>query len=554
MKKHVFYWLALAFVVVMGCQKETSFELGNTPAQGSLQSEITGDCLPKSVNGVYVAGTPLVTATNTITVSVNVTRTGIYTITTDTVNGYYFKGTGTFTALGSTTITLRSNGTPFVDGTDNFVVSFDGSVCSIAVDVLPAGSGGPAVFTLAGAPAACTGAVVSGTYGLSIPLTATNTVLINVNVTTIGTYNITTTFQGMTFSKTGVFAATGPTTVTLVGSGTPTTQGVNTVPLTVGATTCSFPVTVTGPAVGTLGGATGACTPSTVSGIYVIGNTMTVDNKVQVQLNVTAAGSYTISTNTVTGFSFSGTGTAALGLQLIDLTGTGTPTTAGPQTFTVTFGTSTCTFTVNVLPADYFPRTTNSNWSYEFDNVATDSLYRLAIAATKVALANTYNIFMQSDDGTQPPPDSSGYYRRAGGSYYEWFDYGNYIGFDNPGWAEYIMVKDDVPAATNWKSAAFGGTVTGTPLNVRFSYTVVQKDVPISVTSSLGTINYQNVIVVEEKYEVEVTPGVWQDATATLNFYGKSYYARGIGLIKFEAYNALNAVTGVQELRRFQVF
>lgn len=39
MKKHVFYWLALAFVVVMGCQKETSFELGNTPAQGACKAK-----------------------------------------------------------------------------------------------------------------------------------------------------------------------------------------------------------------------------------------------------------------------------------------------------------------------------------------------------------------------------------------------------------------------------------------------------------------------------------------------------------------------------------
>lgn len=81
----------------------------------------------------------------------------------------------------------------------------------------------------------------------------------------------------------------------------------------------------------------------------------------------------------VTGFSFAGTGTVTAGPnQLIILTGTGTPATAGPQTFTVTFGTSSCTFTVDCLPAlsnDYFPRTTNSNWSYEIDDDPLDSLY-----------------------------------------------------------------------------------------------------------------------------------------------------------------------------------
>ena len=186
MKKQVLYWLAAVLIVIIGCQKEVSFELGDRPAQGSLQSDVTGDCLPKSVNGVYVATTPLVSATNTITVQVNITRAGTYTITTDTVNGYFFRATGLFTTLGATNVTLRSNGTPFVAGVDNFVVRFDGTICDIAVTVLPAGSGGPAVFTLNGAPATCTGAVVAGTYATLTPLNATNTVTINVMVTTIG--------------------------------------------------------------------------------------------------------------------------------------------------------------------------------------------------------------------------------------------------------------------------------------------------------------------------------------------------------------------------------
>ena len=98
MKKHVLNWFALVLLVVVGCQRETSFELGNIPSEGSLQSDVTGDCLPKSVNGVYEAAMPLVPANNTLTVAINVTKTGVYTITTDTVNGYYFRATGTLPA------------------------------------------------------------------------------------------------------------------------------------------------------------------------------------------------------------------------------------------------------------------------------------------------------------------------------------------------------------------------------------------------------------------------------------------------------------------------
>src|ERR1700676_2807850 len=109
MKKHFVYILALGVVLMNSCQKEFSFETGGAPSIGSLQSNTSGDCLPKTVNGTYIAATALVTATNTISVQVNVTHTGTYLINTDTVNGYYFRTSGTFTTVGSNTVTLRGN-------------------------------------------------------------------------------------------------------------------------------------------------------------------------------------------------------------------------------------------------------------------------------------------------------------------------------------------------------------------------------------------------------------------------------------------------------------
>lgn len=669
MKKHIIYLIALGLVLVIGCQKEVSFETGGSPSKGSLQSDASGDCLPKTVNGAYIAGTPLVAATNTITVQVNVTTAGSYLVYTDTVNGYFFRATGSFTALGANTVTLRSNGTPFAARIDNFVVNYDTTFCDIQVTVLPAGTG-PAVFTLAGSPS-CTTPAIAGTYALTTPLTAANTVTLNVNVTTAGTYNVSTAppVGGMTFAGSGVLA-TGPQTIVLTGSGTPTVGGNNTIPVTVGSSTCSFVINVAGPAVGTLGGgpAPGACTPSQVYGTYSVGTALNAGDTVHVQINVTTAGVYNITSNTVTGFSFAGSGTAVSGLNTIKLTATGgPPTTAGPQTFTVTFGTSTCTFVVNVtgtVPAvftlsggpapgactpsqvygtysvgtilnagdtvhiqinvttagtysfgtntvagfsfaasgtavlglntitliatglppttagaqtftvsaggtctfvvtvaaapaiDYFPRTTNSNWSYEFDDDPTDSLYRNVIAAIKNTGTNTYNIFMMNDGFSI---DSSGYYRKSGGDYFEWFDANYFIGYDEPPeqWVEYIMLKDNVAAATNWKSAGYTGTVTIPPnppqsLTIRFSYTILQKDVPVSITTSTGTVNYTNVIVVEEKYE-QFTGGVWVDITSIVG-YGKSYYARGVGLIKFESFDNTGALNYQMELRRSQVF
>ncbi|MEK7225644.1 MAG: hypothetical protein AAB221_08170 [Bacteroidota bacterium] len=66
MKKHLMYWMAAVIVLIIGCQKELSFEGSGTPAKGSLQFDVTGDCLPKTVNGIYSASAALVPATNTI--------------------------------------------------------------------------------------------------------------------------------------------------------------------------------------------------------------------------------------------------------------------------------------------------------------------------------------------------------------------------------------------------------------------------------------------------------------------------------------------------------
>ncbi len=553
--------LAFAFLIgFTACQKETSFEGDNTPAEGSLLSDVIGDCLPKTVNGTYVAGTALVPSVNTISCDVNVTKKGPYLITTDTINGYYFSSTGTFTSLGNNTVTLRSNGTPFSAGVNNFIVSFDSTFCDIQVTVQASGGGGGGsngVFTLVtgGTPSNCASAVVNGTYTQNAALTASNTVDVTVNVTTVGAYTLTATGGGMTFTKSGTFATTGNQTITLTGSGTPTTSGANTVTFAAPNASCSFTVTVNpaggGAAVGTLAGAPTACAPITVNGFYVESTAVGGSNTVGVTVNVTTAGTYNITTNTVTGLSFSASGSLSVGNnQVINLTASGTPTTAGNQTFTVTFGSSSCTFTVQVLPNDYFPRIVGSNWSYEINDAANDSLYRVVNPNTISALGNTFQIF-QANDGTGL--DSSGYYRRTGGDYFEWFDAGGYLGYDAPVWGQYIMVKDNVAANTTWKSSGFAGTATGTALNIRFSYKLLQKDVPVTIASSLGNTTYNNVLVVEEKFELEVTPGVWQDITSQIDFYGKSYFARGIGLILYESLNAAGTVQDKQELRRFRI-
>src|SRR5690349_203381 len=66
----------------------------------------------------------------------------------------------------------------------------------------------------------------------------------------------------------------------------------------------------------------GDCLPKTVNGAYVVGVALGTSNSIQVQVNVTKAGSYTIYTDTVNGMWFRVTGVfTTTGLTTIQLKG-----------------------------------------------------------------------------------------------------------------------------------------------------------------------------------------------------------------------------------------
>lgn len=544
MKKLLSYFLILgSLVLIYSCQKEFSLENSNTPAEGSLQDDGSGNCLPETVGGAFIAGTVLVPDSNFIQVSVNVTKSGSYTITSDTLNGYYFKATGVFSKLGITQVTLKGNGNPLASGINNFVIRYGTSACSVPVNVLPAGTGA-AVFTLAGSPGNCTGAIVNGTYATGVALDMNNTATITVNVTAIGTYNISTSFQGMTFSGSGAFSTTGVQAVTLNGSGTPTTAGSNTVPITAGSGSCNFQVNVTSPAIGTI-----SCGSAVVNGLFVVFTTLGAADTVMLQVNVTTAGAYNITTNTVNGFNFSGSGVFnSTGNQTVTLTGVGAPQSTGTSVFTVTFGSSNCNFNIEVKDIDYFPRTINSNWSYENNNSANDSLLLNVISYTRSALGNTYNTFMATDGSVT---DTFGFYRRSATNYYVYEDI-SYFGFDNPIWGEYIFLKDTT-ANSSWVSDQFSGTVSGNPFTVRIRFTLNSpRDISKVVATSTGNKTYQNVLVVKQELE-QYNGSTWTSLTPALG-YVLFYYARNVGLVLEEVYNPSNAITGTLELRRSVVY
>lgn len=382
MKTNTLLFALLASVLVLAaCSKEFSAESSKVPSTGSLRADGVGDCLPKNVVGVYEANKELDPDANYLEVEVEVYSPGSYEIYTDTVNGIWFRASGLFTSPGIYTVELQGYGTPVNSNISNFVVSYSGTECTIAVTIFPEGGGGPAEIELAGSPNTCTDFDLEGAYVTGTPLTSSNTVTLKVNVLTPGTYNITTTLSnGITFAGTGAFLNTGSHTVTLTGNGTPLVTGPTNVPITVGNSTCSFTVDVVGPAAYTFD-----CATAIVVGTYVKGVELDASHSVILDVDVTQPGGYNI-TATINGMTFSAAGDfTAAGPAQVTLIANGIPTNEGTYNVPLSGGGNNCTFelivedspnasgtwtftaegttwtgTINTMSIEFFPALINS--------------------------------------------------------------------------------------------------------------------------------------------------------------------------------------------------
>lgn len=430
MKKHFLVLLPLtAILLFTACQKEVSTELTGTVSAGSLQAGVTGECLPKTIQGIYEVGEVLNADSNYIDVQVEVTGTGTYRVYTDTINGVFFESKGTFASAGLSTVRLKGVGTPLAAGIHNFTIQYGSTECTVAVSTLAQGGAGGGEFTFVGAPDACMNFQPTGDYIAGVDMTPANTVVINVNVTVLGTYTLTTKISN--------------------------------------------------------------------------------------------------------GISFSGSGSFTnMGLQTITLTADGRPVVAGNTNFPVELlaTSSSCYFSVDVTAmasSDYFPRNAGSNWSYQFDPDPNDSLFIRAKAGSVTLAGNAYTAFEATNNAALGFADY-GAYRKVGSSYHTYLDLADYFAIDETtAPIDYIFLRDDVPAATTWRSDSVKVTFAGVSVNMRIVLTVEQKDVSVTV----GGTAYPNTIVVTEKYEGSAIPNVWFELTEDAGYF-RSSYSRNTGLIK----------------------
>lgn len=117
----------------ISCQK--AYEPGTIPlAAGSLHDS-SGNCLLQTIKGTYYNGIKPGRDTAYVSLQVNITTAGSYSIKTNTENGYYFADTGYFSNTGLNTVTLKPYGIPTIVKDDVFSVTFDSTTCQFTIAV-----------------------------------------------------------------------------------------------------------------------------------------------------------------------------------------------------------------------------------------------------------------------------------------------------------------------------------------------------------------------------------------------------------------------------------
>jgi hypothetical protein len=408
-------------------------------------------------------------------------------------------------------------------------------------------NGGVSVGVLGDSSGNCKPVILNGKYTQGVVLDTSNTVQVQITVATPGTYSIATNnVNGVSFSNTGTFSTAGVKNITLSGGGTPMNSGSQNFTLAYGNSQCNFSINFGARASGTTGGEGGSCTPFNILGTYQQGVSLNSSNQVQVQLNVTTPGYYEIVTNLIDGISFSGTGTlTSTGAQIITLTGSGTPVSSGTQNYTVTFGTSSCTFNVNVLPAvitsgDYFPLTLNSNWSYNLEGgTSSDSIHSQLIGYSPTFGSNNYSTIALYQPPSSQALDSF-YYRKPGGDYYEYVNFSKIIPFNQPVSGEFIFLKDNVASGSTWNSPNISGTIGGVNVSGYITMTVLAKAIPVSI----GPFNFPDVIEMKYEYYIVGNPTALET--------DQRWFARNVG----EIYNSSGSGGSNKnyDIAAFQVF
>jgi hypothetical protein len=305
------------FTVTVGglaCTFPITFTAPATFNCGSVSTTFTGNL----VNGTVYSGTvtePYTAGNNTAYSALTVGPQDGLTLSASA--GTYLPAGGTITYTISGTYTGPS------EGIEIFTLPESGCTVSLGA------------ATYSAASLNCTGQLL-GTYLSGIATTAANTKTISISVGTIGGYTLSSTANGVTFSGSGVFFATGgPQTILLTASGTPISTGSFNYTVILGGQTCTFGVVYTAPVTALCSGTSNTITAPLVSATTYTG-TVTVP---YITGNGQAYSSYAVGPSAgLTLTRVPGTYSPAGGNVVYNISGTYTGPTNASQSFNVPEG------------------------------------------------------------------------------------------------------------------------------------------------------------------------------------------------------------------------
>ena len=299
-----------------------------------------------------------------------------------------------------------------------------------------------------------------------------------------------------------------------------------------------------GLAEGTLKDSVGNCQGITIIGQYVMDSVMTDSNYVTVTANITKAGNYKIYSDTVNGFWFRDSAfVLTTGLRTFKLKGYGKPILPNTANFTVFFNSSACLLSIKVtntpisgggttptVPSgDYFPTTTNSNWTYNYtaaDTVRYTSTNFIATINNKV-----YNVFTTSLGDTLV-------YRKDSlkGEYYTYSRFANDSRF-----IDFKFLDDKLPVNSFWETDTLSTAAFGTRVTYKVRLTIDTKNASYTINGN----TLDSVIKVRQETLIRDPGGLYTKDTANISY---TYYAKKIGYVRYESptYN--------ETIRRWQIF
>ena len=261
--------IVISICICWSCQKEFSLEGANIKIQagtwqfndssrlfqGNIDTAYIDTSAPTKI--LYLQGTSL-SGSETFSIrlfSIDSFNVGIYRGSASSSEFNYFSSTNTLyqstasmgefivnvTVLSNSRITGNFSGL-VKDSLGNSKNVTLGKFTS-SIKLRNPGGGNAASGTLGVSSGSCTPVTISGSFTQGVLLDPSNTVQVQVTVTTPGRFTISTnTVNGLTFSKSGSFPAVGIQSVILTGTGNPINSGTQNFTVSFGTSLCNLSI------------------------------------------------------------------------------------------------------------------------------------------------------------------------------------------------------------------------------------------------------------------------------------------------------------------------